>query len=508
MKDGWFQALKKDKGTQLSELAVLLKAIDRFFVLENLAISDYDNPERNFYDELLIVREVILRIVALIEQLLPEDEKNSYWFKKYAEQRFMSVSTRDTLREELYRQDSPEKGLLLLYDTFVNIKTVVSDMIRSQNIPYISFKNLGDILSREIRENKYFNPFRKSIDIEEDRIDNPVIAEVVNGINDRDTRRYTSLVIVMLYRLLRILRYVITDSSIGGSRGNAVEFPRAVEQAVLMRSIAILFLIRNELEELRGILEIAGEKLEKSGNKELSNLFMGLSYQIAMETKRIYLQELKDITKRSSYKRYRGRLENSWGMLKNLLEQCILQIAQKFKPDLRGEELFPAFITKKQASVKLREDIAVMHRIVSAILENPSIGDSRGDLRLLVALRDYIHYFQSFTYRLLRYDDYEEFSNFIDDVLKYINRIKPAQRYIHTAETPAPDSHKNSGGISDEWEGKGIGAVSPLPVRFIERLSHFKIFLETIIRQVSQREELSGEPLDEERVKTIMQNFL
>ncbi|MFN3739905.1 MAG: hypothetical protein ACK4TF_04440 [Thermodesulfovibrionales bacterium] len=55
-----------------------------------------------------------------------------------------------------------------------------------------------------------------------------------------------------------------------------------------------------------------------------------------------------------------------------------------------------------------------MHRIVSSVLENGLMKDA-----LLRALRNYIHYFQSFTFRLLRYDDYEDFSAFIDDILKY-----------------------------------------------------------------------------------------
>jgi hypothetical protein len=45
-------------------------------------------------------------------------------------------------------------------------------------------------------------------------------------------------------------------------------------------------------------------------------------------------------------------------------------------------------------------------------------------------------------------------------------------------------------------------------MKFYERLAHFKIFLETLLRQVSQREELIGENLDEERVMAIVESFL
>ncbi len=450
MKNRWFQSLSIDRRESLSELSVLLKTIDRLFIIENLSLTDIDYPNRNFYDELIVVRDVILRIINIIESIIPESEKNYYWFRKYAEQKFISTTQRDTLREELYRQDSEEKGLLLLYDTFVNIKTLVTDLLKSQTIPYMSYKDIGEIISREIRENRYFNPFKRSLS-EEDRIDNPVISGTVRSIQDQVTKKYVSLVMISLFRILRRLRYVITDSS---------------EQSVLNRSIGILFLIRSELEDLKRLLEMAASKIT---DRKTAELMAGLSYQVSMETRRVFLQEMKDITKRGGQKRQRGRIENSAGIIKNFIEQTAVQIIQLFNPGIRGEEIFPTFITKKQLSIKLREDVAVMHRLVSSVLE------SKGSTELFDGLRSYIQYFQSFTYRLLRYDDYEEFSNFIEEILKFLNTKQMPQAGL---------------------------------VKFLDRLNHFKIFLETVLRQISQREELLGEPLDEERLNTVVQQFL
>lgn len=449
---GWFQAIKQERPQILSELFVYLRAVDRLFIIENLSITDRDYPSRNFYDEFLILRDLILRIINLIELLLPENEKNSYWFRKYAEQRFMSIPARDSLRNELYRQDSPEKGLLLLYDTFVNIKTLVFDLLKSQTIPYISYKDIGEIISREIRENRYFNPFSKGVS-EEDRIDNPVISRTVRAIEDRTIKKYISLIMITFFRILRDLKHVATDTS---------------DQAVLNRGIAILFLIRSELEELKRLLEIANSRIQRA---DINNFLSGLSYQISMETKRVFLQELRDITKRGGQKRQRGRIENSSGIIKNFIEQAVVQTIQLFNPQIKGEDIFPAFVTKKQLSQKLREDIVVMHRIVSCVLD-----DGLKKEELLESLKNYIQYFQSFTFRLLRYDDYEEFSGFIEEITRYLRA--------------------------------GIKGQAQPSLKFIERLNHFKIFLETILRQLAQREELQGEHLDEERIKSILEQFL
>lgn len=348
---GWFQTIKQERPQALSELSVLLRAVDRLFIIENLSITDQDYPSRNFYDEFLILRDVILRIINLIETLIPESEKNSYWFRKYAEQRFMSIPARDSLRNELYRQDSPEKCLLLLYDTFVNIKTLVSDLLKSQTISYISYKDIGEIISREIRENRYFNPFRSGIS-EEDRIDNPVISKIVRSIENMSAKKYISLIMLFFFRILRDLKHVVTDTS---------------DQAVLNRGIAILFLIRSELEELKRFLEMAKSRIQML---DINNFLSGLSYQISMETKRVFLQELRDITKRGGQKRQRGRIENSSGIIKNFIEQAVVQTVQLLNPEIKGEDIFPAFVTKKQLSQKLREDIVVMHRIVSSVVED------------------------------------------------------------------------------------------------------------------------------------------
>ncbi|MCX7793502.1 MAG: hypothetical protein N2257_03720 [Thermodesulfovibrionales bacterium] len=447
---GWFQNIKEERPQTLSELSVFLRAVDRLFIIENLSLSDQDYPSRNFYEEFLVLRDVILRIINLIELLMPENEKNSYWFRKYAEQRFMTIPARDTLRNELYRQDSPEKGLLLLYDSFVNIKTLVFDLLKYQTIHYISYKDIGDIISREIRENKYFNPFTKAIS-EEDRIDNPLISKTLKTIEDRTIKKYISLIMVSFFRILRDLRYVVTDTS---------------DQAVLNRSIAILFLIRSELEELKRLLEITVLKIQRP---DISNFLSGLSYQISMETKRVFFQELKDITKKGGQKRQRGRIENSSGIIKNFVTQSVVQTLQLFNPYIMGEDIFPSFVTKKQLSLKLREDIMVMHRIVSLLIDNPK----REGLH--ESLKNYIHYFQSFTFRLLRYDDYEEFSGFIEEIIGYLRRGLKEDILLH---------------------------------KFIERLNHFKIFLETILRQIAQREELRGEPIDEERIRNIMEQFV
>ncbi len=83
-------------------------------------------------------------------------------------------------------------------------------------------------------------------------------------------------------------------------------------------------------------------------------------------------------------------------------------------------------------------------------------------------------YFQSFTFKLLRYDDYEEFSSFFYKVLSF-NR--------------------------DEVNGKGFD-------KMLDRLRQFRIFTETCLRQISGRAELGDLPVDMERVENSLKQYL
>lgn len=83
-------------------------------------------------------------------------------------------------------------------------------------------------------------------------------------------------------------------------------------------------------------------------------------------------------------------------------------------------------------------------------------------------------YFESFTFRLLRYDDYEEFSVFFHD-LNAVNK--------------------------DAIAGQRAQKI-------LEKTRHFKIFLETTLRHIGNRSELSQTPLDKERIDSLIHQYL
>ncbi|MBS1114575.1 MAG: hypothetical protein H6Q94_304 [Nitrospirae bacterium] len=452
-REEWVSRSKRENQTLFSELNVLLRALERYFDTANLTFSE-NISGKNFSDELLTVRDTILRVLGVLEAVIPESNKNAYWFQKYAETKYLSVRKIDAFREDLYKQDSPEKGIYLLYDSFINMKGLITDLLRSGNISYLAFSNIGNLISKEIRENIFFNPFAKDLNPEFDLIDNTTISGIVKSLTDREEKKQISVIYIYLFRLSRILGFV------------EITTQRAVS---LHSSLMILVLLRSEITTFRSIIE---KSIKKMKNSELQSLLQAISYQFAIETKRVYLQELKDINRRKKYVHFRGKIENSHGILKNLTDHSIVQITQFYNPGINGEDIFPSFMTTFEQSRRLREDIFALHKFITLLGKKSGTPQER--LKVFESLKNYMLYFESFTFRLLRYEDYEEFVLFFTE----LNSIKK-ELVLETG------FHK-----------------------IMEKIRHFDVFLETTLRHLGHRAELAGSDVDMERIKNLINQYL
>jgi hypothetical protein len=452
-REDWVIHSKQENRLLFSELDILLRSLDRYFNVENLTFSE-NIAGKNFYEELVTARDTIMRVLGILEVVIPESRKNAYWFQKYTETKYLPVRKIDAFREDLYRQDTPEKGLYLLYDSFINIRGIITDLLRSGNISFIGFTNIGHLISKEIRENIFFSPFRKDLNPEFDMISNESISGIVKSLADKDERKQISVIYIYLFRFLRILGFVEISSQ------------RSVS---LHSSLMVLVLLRSEIIAFRGAIEKAAKRIKSA---ELQSLLESLSYQFSIETKRVYLQELKDIHRRKTAVQFRGKIENSHGILKNLTEHCVVQITQFYNPAVKGEDIFPSFMTKKEQSLRLREDIFALHKFVALLEKKAAAPENR--MKVFESLKGYMLYFESFTSRLLRYEDYEEFVLFFNE----LNSIK-----------------------NETILGPGF-------LKIMEKIMHFKIFLETTMRHIENRAELAGTDVDTDRIKDLINQYL
>lgn len=447
--DSWFLHSRESHKALFSELDVLLRSLDRFFYLENLPLSKEDPTQRDFYAELAAVRDVIFRILGILEVIMPESRKNAYWFQKFTESKFLTSHSRDIYRETLYRQDSPEQGINVLYGSFINLKGVVTDLLRTGGISFLSYTNIGQLISKEIRENTFFNPFRKDINPEFDTIQNPLISEIVRSIKEREIKKNISLLYLYLFRFLRYLSHIDIASQ---------------HSIALNTSLLILIMLRSEMSMLHIYMKNTGDSIKDT---KLSFLLKSISYQFSMETKRVYLQELKEIMREKAPQQFRGKTENSFGILKNLIEQSIVQLAQFYKPDIKGKDIFVSFTTKLFQSMKLQEDVFILHRFLTLLEEQAGLQEKSPDI--FASMKTYMRYFESFTFKLLRSDDYNEFASFFN----WIFSMK--------------ESELN---------------------KILDKIHNFRIFLETTLRHIANRDELKDKSIDTDKAEKLLNQYL
>jgi hypothetical protein len=445
--DDWIVAARRKNPSLFFELNLLLKALEKFFMVDYLPLSDTQYSTRNFYPELSAGKDIIIKVLEIFDSVIPEEKKNAFRLKKFTEIMFLSDRGRDLFRESLYKQDTREKSLFLLYDSFINMKTIVTDLLMNANITFITYRNVGQLISKEIRENVFFNPFRKDVDLEMDYIDNREIAEIVKTLGDRELKKIISILMLHLFRILRYLRHINreTDQPV----------------ALMHTSVGILTLLRAEIEFLRTYSDKFAGKLKE---ENVSMLLRTVSYQFKMESRRVFSQELRDVLEKKFYHQMNAKIEKSYGILNNLTEQTIIQLAQFWKPNLKGEEVFEDFVTKAEMSIKLREDMHVLKQLLSLFEKNKGQDDLRESR--MHSLMEYMDYFENFTFELIRNDDYEEFTTLFSD--------------IKTASSPD---------------------------KLIDKCHQLGVLTGAVLGQIENRAELKDRPLDVEKAENIVKQY-
>jgi len=467
----WLTGLRlENRAEKLFELEVMLKGIDRFFNIQNLPLNSEDNPIRmNFVNEVGIACLGFTRITEISRRFLEASERSYYQFRYYVESELLGDLARSRVIEHSLSQSTPEESLMLVYSSFLGLKNLCSELSRLKEVHYPLFFHLGSLTSRAIVQSKFFNPitlveFRPEFD----QVANRVVRRAVRGIADLEARRMVSVVILAFYRLLHYLGYIDQYSD---------------DLTRLKQGLIIFALVNSEARHLISYLEMELKpKLEKSKNAEargFSVLADALGFQFNMELRKVNHSELVGASKHTEVDPIKTSVENSKGILGNFLMQSIVQMAQALNPEIKGEEIFPDFISKKEQSNRLREELAVFkilmdkfEEITESTMEGASL---KNFIKYLKIQKSYVRYMEKHTVKLIRYGDLIEFR-------KYFSKINGLS---------TDDLHR-----MDKLE------------EFKMESKFFKIFLETTLGHVAQRSELHGEPLDEKKIQGRLKMFI
>jgi hypothetical protein len=470
-RETWFAELSlPDKQRRLFELESLLKGLDRFFNVANLPLANMEQAiALNFMEEMEIVLQFVERVSELARGFLESSGHTEYQFEFYVGNRLMGDYERARWREMVLEQKTPEDSLFTLYTAFQNLRDVIRGLTQLKQVPYNVFVNAGSLVSREIISNRYFSPVRQvEFRKEFDRIDNRRIREIIRGVGPALLARHASIVVLAFNRLLQYLAFVD---------------PRSESMEALKRSLLFFALIHSETKYLMEFMERnLPERLSGLDTPKVAEFLTtcdSLSFQLQMELKKIHSGELLNLAKQRKLSAVKTAVENSHGIFKNFFQQSIVALLQTFEPSLKGEEIFPVFLSRRRESIRVREDLGVLQAIMDKfeeVTETTELGMHLSTyVKYLVLQKGWIQRLREETVPFMRYQDLVEFE-------KYFGFVEGLN---------LDDLH-----LADELD------------KFKMESKFFKILVETTLGHIANRGDLQDEPLNAVRVQERMKRFV
>jgi len=379
-----------EKGKSVFELAMWLKALECFAVAERQSLF-FGVPNQlfqgNFLDQVKVINEVLQKVTQLCILLLGEERWNMSRFSQYIED---SIQRELTLKE-VY--PTVEDEIDALFTCIAHVRIVTFDFINLKSISYFSFDSYGKIINRAINSHPALMSLKQGrFHLYYDKVYNKPISEVVKSIADPQLRQDVAKVFLILFRLLHYLEFVPF---------------RQNKEGLLKRSLPIFSLFNYEASNLYDFLR------EKYLEKEpLSNPFARLAdnfiFSSKFELRKVFHVELLNIYNLHQEEVVFTRIDDSRGILTNYLKQWIVQFAQHFKEELKGEEIFSDLTTRLEESLKLRRELWQLLKLVD-------IFQKEKNYKSYKVFYNFLQRFEKESMRHLMYRDWADFRDFVQE---------------------------------------------------------------------------------------------
>ncbi len=469
LRDRWLAGIDvENKLEHLFELESALKALDRFFNIENLPILRTEQViSRDFSIEIRVIAKAC-RDIARLARILLKEEAGAFTFQSYLENSILGDRARDAFTTRHLNQENPAESLYVLGAAFQNFADTTEALTRLNTVSFALFESVGQLISRAIAMNRFFNPMAGDhFDPAHDKMKSAPVAKVVRGIGDRDLRRHVSISVLALFRLLRYLDTIEHDTD------KRDELRQALLMLALVHSESRMLIHFFENESPAGLRDSSA----KGEAKQFVELADSLAFQFDMELRKVFRHVLRDALGNGSVARVRSSVTSAIGILRNFFEQSIVLIIQSFDEATRGRQIFPGFVSKVEQSTRLREDIWVLNKICDSVeqsLSNDAIRPAQF-LEALQPLNQFVDYFLNLSFKFVRHSDHDEFERFF--------------MYLKSIDFSAGENaHK----LAD----------------FRKRIGYFNRFVETTLGHIRHRQELQDLPLDTDHARAAVDQFL
>jgi len=394
----WLEEVgRKNKTDFVFELEMWIKCFDRFFRTKNQPSEDGEAKTfllKDFRQELAIVRDVTLRMTFLAGEIISEERSNLLQFDKYISNSLKRDYVMDNFLNRLLAQPTPDDSLALLLESLSDLRCIMDDLVRMPEVAFKTFTSMGKLINREIRQCRYLEMLvTYKFKVHYDRVENPAIAALVKRVPHEGLRQDLAKIFLELFRLLRYLDFIERD--LGCDRP-------------LKHSLLVFSLVNSELRQLFDFIETRICRHPEVSQQCIETLDSTI-FAMSQEIKKVFSHELVGLVYLRHAPPIFAKVENSHGLLKNSLQQSIVQISQAFDPGFDGKQLFATYTTRLEQSRQLLQEIAML---LQNVKEFEDVADHEGFQPLLRNFED----FRQKSLKYLMFKDWEEFERFMEEV--------------------------------------------------------------------------------------------
>ena len=428
----WFNGLRwEHKETTLFRFEMLLKGLVCFG-----NPSNHPGPPRGeepimgreFGVELGVVRSVIRHILEA-GRVLCGDKDNSFVFQRYLESVIVQDHTRIQMAKRALDQDTPEQSLTVLLAAFKDLSELIEGLSSAPHVSFRLFSSVIKTAQREIHRSEYFDPLASlEFRVEFDRIRNVEVLEVIANIDSDPSRRVAALAFLALFRVMRYLELITAEQEEKAGLGPMYVFLSLLRSdagalAVFLKTDAAAWMSEGfgRLYESSDpeLVEEEYETLsaEFAKLKSLRGLLGSLGNQMELELRKMFEQQIFALDTDADRESINRAIVESADSMRSFIQNSVVLLAKEFDPGLAGEKLFVDFSSDKARSERLRRDVWMFQQILRAFVAKAKgtvdATDQWAGMSTFRFVREFVKYFKSMGYQLLRYSDYERFDRFM-----------------------------------------------------------------------------------------------
>jgi hypothetical protein len=434
LRDTWYEGLAShDRDDLLFEFEVLLKATACFSNPRNHPGPPHKRPvvAQDFRGALTIFADGLGRAVGLARTLLGARDR-AFVFHRYLETVLPEDQARARLLTEGTSQVTPEESLVTLRQGLTGTLEIAEGVVRAPRIAYRLFHAVVATAYREVDRNTYFNPLSAlEFRPEFDGIKSAEVLELIRGVLGVEAQRLVALTFLSLFRMLRYLsllgRIATEDTRRRQAVGSAylvLSVLRSDARALgdyLRRRAGPLLSESFERELMRvpaGDLRARAAGMRASGHRliGIKSALEGVAGKVRLELRRAFQHDLPEPSATLAPAEFFRALAASMDNLRPALQNAVLFLGRSLGVSLEEGGVFDHQAARRETSERLRRDVWMFAQIVRAFstkAQHSPAEDRWAPAYNFHYVREFLAYFRTMGYPLLRAGDYPRIDAFM-----------------------------------------------------------------------------------------------